>query len=207
MLPQRYLLFINWNCFILCYFYLFLYFNQIFQVAPSLHMVEVRKAKGDTLEFHKVSSCCFFAFPSIIFSFLSLFEVIIMFPRVYYSKLEKGQLLERERERERELKAGERFTISKVGFLSYQLWLSVKDFRTLICHVRINCCHPKAGCQKQPSGCSSIFLIQRPNNQNIGVDTSKLLVFFFFFCLRSFIKTSQPAWRMLFGKLRKTCKK
>lgn len=27
---------------------------QIFQVAPSLHMVEVRKAKGDTLEFHKV---------------------------------------------------------------------------------------------------------------------------------------------------------
>lgn len=28
--------------------------NQVFQVAPSLHMVEVRKAKGDTLEFHKV---------------------------------------------------------------------------------------------------------------------------------------------------------
>lgn len=28
--------------------------DQIFQVAPSLHMVEVRKAKGDTLEFHKV---------------------------------------------------------------------------------------------------------------------------------------------------------
>ncbi|XP_072968722.1 CBL-interacting protein kinase 32 [Typha angustifolia] len=26
---------------------------EIFQVAPSLHMVEVRKAKGDTLEFHK----------------------------------------------------------------------------------------------------------------------------------------------------------
>lgn len=30
--------------------------NQIFQMAPSLHMVEVRKAKGDTLEFHKVPS-------------------------------------------------------------------------------------------------------------------------------------------------------
>ncbi|XP_027330506.1 CBL-interacting serine/threonine-protein kinase 3-like isoform X5 [Abrus precatorius] len=27
--------------------------TEIFQVAPSLHMVEVRKAKGDTLEFHK----------------------------------------------------------------------------------------------------------------------------------------------------------
>lgn len=25
-------------------------------MAPSLHMVEVRKAKGDTLEFHKVLS-------------------------------------------------------------------------------------------------------------------------------------------------------
>lgn len=30
--------------------------TQVFQVAPSLHMVEVRKAKGDTLEFHKVTS-------------------------------------------------------------------------------------------------------------------------------------------------------
>ncbi|KAJ1394314.1 Serine/threonine-protein kinase, active site [Sesbania bispinosa] len=28
--------------------------TEIFQVAPSLHVVEVRKAKGDTLEFHKV---------------------------------------------------------------------------------------------------------------------------------------------------------
>ncbi|KAB5540712.1 hypothetical protein DKX38_013686 [Salix brachista] len=27
--------------------------TEIFQMAPSLHMVEVRKAKGDTLEFHK----------------------------------------------------------------------------------------------------------------------------------------------------------
>lgn len=27
---------------------------QIFEVAPSLHMVELRKAGGDTLEFHKV---------------------------------------------------------------------------------------------------------------------------------------------------------
>lgn len=27
---------------------------QIFQVAPSLHMVELRKAGGDTLEFQKV---------------------------------------------------------------------------------------------------------------------------------------------------------
>ncbi|KAM7276775.1 hypothetical protein ACFE04_018641 [Oxalis oulophora] len=27
--------------------------TEIFQVAPSIHMVEVRKAKGDTLEFHK----------------------------------------------------------------------------------------------------------------------------------------------------------
>ncbi|KAI4382170.1 hypothetical protein MLD38_008168 [Melastoma candidum] len=27
--------------------------TEIFQVAPSVHMVEVRKAKGDTLEFHK----------------------------------------------------------------------------------------------------------------------------------------------------------
>ncbi|KAF9597296.1 hypothetical protein IFM89_016437 [Coptis chinensis] len=30
-----------------------LFEEQVFQVAPSLHMVEVRKAKGDTLEFHK----------------------------------------------------------------------------------------------------------------------------------------------------------
>ncbi|MQM20975.1 hypothetical protein Taro_054004 [Colocasia esculenta] len=29
--------------------------TEVFQLAPSLHMVEVRKAKGDTLEFHKVS--------------------------------------------------------------------------------------------------------------------------------------------------------
>ncbi|MBA0684100.1 hypothetical protein Goari_025707 [Gossypium aridum] len=28
--------------------------TEIFQMAPSLHMVELRKAKGDTLEFHKV---------------------------------------------------------------------------------------------------------------------------------------------------------
>ncbi|XP_078445056.1 CBL-interacting protein kinase 32-like isoform X2 [Wolffia australiana] len=27
--------------------------TEVFQVAPSIHMVEVRKAKGDTLEFHK----------------------------------------------------------------------------------------------------------------------------------------------------------
>nr|XP_043627248.1 CBL-interacting protein kinase 32-like [Erigeron canadensis]XP_043627249.1 CBL-interacting protein kinase 32-like [Erigeron canadensis] len=27
--------------------------TEVFEVAPSLHMVEVRKAKGDTLEFHK----------------------------------------------------------------------------------------------------------------------------------------------------------
>lgn len=27
---------------------------QIFEVAPSLHMVELRKTGGDTLEFHKV---------------------------------------------------------------------------------------------------------------------------------------------------------
>jgi hypothetical protein len=30
------------------------FFIQILQVAPSLHMVQVRKAKGDTLEFQKV---------------------------------------------------------------------------------------------------------------------------------------------------------
>ncbi|KAJ8422823.1 hypothetical protein Cgig2_002919 [Carnegiea gigantea] len=30
--------------------------TEVFQVAPSLHLVEVRKAKGDTLEFHKVES-------------------------------------------------------------------------------------------------------------------------------------------------------
>ena len=28
--------------------------TEIFQVAPSLHMVQVSKSKGDTLEFHKV---------------------------------------------------------------------------------------------------------------------------------------------------------
>lgn len=36
---------------------LFPHLCQVFQVAPSLHMVEVRKAKGDTLEFHKVCYC------------------------------------------------------------------------------------------------------------------------------------------------------
>ncbi|KAL0390755.1 UNVERIFIED_CONTAM: CBL-interacting serine/threonine-protein kinase [Sesamum calycinum] len=30
--------------------------TEVFQVAPSLHMVEVRKAKGDTLEFHKANA-------------------------------------------------------------------------------------------------------------------------------------------------------
>lgn len=29
--------------------------KQIFQVAPSLHVVKINKAKGDTLEFLKVS--------------------------------------------------------------------------------------------------------------------------------------------------------
>lgn len=28
---------------------------QVFEVAPSLHMVELRKIGGDTLEFHKAS--------------------------------------------------------------------------------------------------------------------------------------------------------
>ena len=32
------------------------FFFQIFEVAPSLYMVEVRKAGGDTLEFHKASN-------------------------------------------------------------------------------------------------------------------------------------------------------
>lgn len=40
--------------------------NQVFQVAPSLHMVEVRKAKGDTLEFHKVPSSHEFLMLAII---------------------------------------------------------------------------------------------------------------------------------------------
>ena len=30
-----------------------LYILQIFEVAPSLHMVELRKTGGDTLEYHK----------------------------------------------------------------------------------------------------------------------------------------------------------
>jgi len=34
----------------------YVFFIQILQVAPSLHMVEVRKAKGDTLEFQKVTT-------------------------------------------------------------------------------------------------------------------------------------------------------
>jgi hypothetical protein len=29
---------------------------QVFEVAPSLHMVELRKTGGDTLEFHNVRS-------------------------------------------------------------------------------------------------------------------------------------------------------
>ena len=33
---------------------LFLLVFQVFEVAPSLHMVELRKIGGDTLEFHKV---------------------------------------------------------------------------------------------------------------------------------------------------------
>jgi hypothetical protein len=33
---------------------LFLLDFQVFEVAPSLHMVELRKIGGDTLEFHKV---------------------------------------------------------------------------------------------------------------------------------------------------------
>ena len=36
----------------------YVFFIQILQVAPSLHMVEVRKAKGDTLEFQKVYLAC-----------------------------------------------------------------------------------------------------------------------------------------------------
>lgn len=46
----------------------FLFPHQIFQVAPSLHMVQVRKAKGDTLEFHKVT----FSSPVFSFSLLPL---------------------------------------------------------------------------------------------------------------------------------------
>jgi hypothetical protein len=29
---------------------------QVFEVAPSLYMIEVRKAAGDTLEYHKVGT-------------------------------------------------------------------------------------------------------------------------------------------------------
>ena len=34
--------------------------TEIFQVAPSLHMVQVSKSTGDTLEFHKVNSIAWF---------------------------------------------------------------------------------------------------------------------------------------------------
>lgn len=33
--------------------YSFLPTGQVFEVAPSVHMVELRKTGGDTLEFHK----------------------------------------------------------------------------------------------------------------------------------------------------------
>lgn len=60
MLPQRYMVLIfviflvTWDT--ICHIIVLkvVIVNQVFQVAPSLHMVEVRKAKGDTLEFHKV---------------------------------------------------------------------------------------------------------------------------------------------------------
>ena len=32
--------------------------NQVFEVAPSLFMVDVRKVAGDTLEYHRVCSVC-----------------------------------------------------------------------------------------------------------------------------------------------------
>jgi hypothetical protein len=38
------------SCFEVHYF-------QIFEVAPSLFMVDVRKVAGDTLEYHRVCSC------------------------------------------------------------------------------------------------------------------------------------------------------
>nr|QSH71661.1 CBL-interacting protein kinase [Hedychium coronarium] len=40
--------------------------TEVFQVAPSLHMVEVRKAKGDTLEFHKIG-CLYHHFSTLQF--------------------------------------------------------------------------------------------------------------------------------------------
>jgi len=39
---------------------------QIFEVAPSLYMVDVRKVAGDTLEYHKVCSVCISSFILII---------------------------------------------------------------------------------------------------------------------------------------------
>nr|POE75068.1 isoform 4 of cbl-interacting serine/threonine-protein kinase 9 [Quercus suber] len=39
--------------------------TEVFEVAPSLHMVELRKTGGDTLEFHK--ACKLFFFPTLVF--------------------------------------------------------------------------------------------------------------------------------------------
>ena len=39
---------------------------QIFEVAPSLYMVDVRKVAGDTLEYHRVCSVCISSFILII---------------------------------------------------------------------------------------------------------------------------------------------
>jgi len=36
--------------------------NQVFEVAPSLFMVDVRKVAGDTLEYHMVCSVCISSF-------------------------------------------------------------------------------------------------------------------------------------------------
>lgn len=44
---------------------------QVFEVAPSLYMVEVRKAVGDTLEYHKVNMR---PVNSLVYGLKSVFE-------------------------------------------------------------------------------------------------------------------------------------
>lgn len=48
-------------------------FLQIFEVAPSLYMVELRKSRGDTLEFHKVRMFICFHFWLYLTKFWAVF--------------------------------------------------------------------------------------------------------------------------------------
>jgi hypothetical protein len=64
---------------------------QVFEVAPSLFMVELRKAHGDTLEYHNVCTFCISSSKLVLYSqtFSRLTWIVSLLLEEIYTKLFK----------------------------------------------------------------------------------------------------------------------